>query len=75
MSESEPSISPVLGHPCKYIPGFKWYCPLKEQAAGHVSDQPRYLPGVSSAIAFPLELGPRPTWRGSADQFSPYCQA
>ena len=34
MSESEPSMVPALGWPCKDIPGFQWYCLLKWQAAG-----------------------------------------
>ena len=34
---------------------------------GTVSDMPGRLPGVSSASAFPLRLGPRPPWRGGAD--------
>ena len=35
---------------------------------------PGPLPGVSSTIGFPLELGPRPTCRGGAYWLSPNCQ-
>ena len=59
MPESEPSMPPALGKPCKDTPGFKWYCPMKEQAAEVCQTWPGGLPGVSSANAFPLELGPR----------------
>ena len=59
MPESEPSMPPALGKPCKDIPGFKWYCPMKEQAAEVCQTWPGGLPGVSSASAFPLKLGPR----------------
>ena len=39
-----------------------------------MSDVTGSLPEVSSAIAFPLKLGPRPTWRGGVDLLSPNCQ-
>ena len=34
MPESEHSMPPALGQPYSDITGFKWYCPMKEQAAG-----------------------------------------
>ena len=39
-----------------------------------VSGIPGRLTGVSSAIASPRLLGPRPTWRGGTDWLSPNCQ-
>ena len=43
----------------------------KGSGCGSVSVMTGRLTGVSSTIAFPLELGPRPTWRGSVARLSP----
>ena len=72
LSELEHSLPPALGQPCNDIPSFKWHCRLKEQTVGVCQTCLGGLPGVSSASAFPLELGPRPPRRGGVDRLSPW---
>ena len=52
MPESEPSMAPVVGQPYKDIPAFKWYCPMKEQAAGVCQTCPGTFLGSAPLVPF-----------------------